>query len=68
MHVIWVSQVTPGLGRFPGGEHINPIQYFCLENPMDKGAWWATVYRVPQSQACLKQLSMHTRTKKSEVK
>ena len=47
----------PGLGRSPGGGHDNPLQYFCLENPMDKGAWWATVYRVPQSQACLKQLA-----------
>ena len=28
-----------GLGRFPGGGHGNPLQYFCLENPMDKGAW-----------------------------
>ena len=33
----------PGLGRFPGGGHGNPLQYSCLENPMDRGAWWATV-------------------------
>ena len=38
--------LIPGLGRFPGGEHGNPLQYFCLENPMDRGAWWATVHRV----------------------
>ena len=31
----------PGSGRFPGGGHGNPLQYSCLENPMDKGAWWA---------------------------
>ena len=31
----------PGLGRSPGGGHGNPLQYSCLENPMDKGAWWA---------------------------
>ena len=32
-----------GLGRSPGGGHGNPLQYSCLENPMDRGAWWATV-------------------------
>ena len=36
----------PGSGRSPGGGHGNPIQYFFLENPMDRGAWWATVHRV----------------------
>ena len=30
----------PGLGRFPGGGHGNPLQYSCLENPMDRGAWY----------------------------
>ena len=35
----------PGLGRFPGGGHGNPLQYSCLANPMDRGAWWATVHR-----------------------
>ena len=39
-----------GLGRFPGGVHGNPLQYSCLENPMDKGAWKATVYGVTKSQ------------------
>ena len=33
----------PGLGRSPGGGPSNPLQYSCLENPMDRGAWWATV-------------------------
>ena len=32
----------PGLGRSPGGGHVNPLQYSCLENPMDRGAWQAT--------------------------
>ena len=40
----------PGLGRSPGGGHGSPLQYSCLEYPMDRGAWWATVYRVTQSQ------------------
>ena len=35
-----------GWGRFPGGGHDNPLQYSCLENPMDKGAWGATVHGV----------------------
>jgi len=33
----------------PGGGHSNPLQYSCLENPMDRGAWWATVHRVSES-------------------
>ena len=40
----------PGLGRSPGEEHGNPLQYSCLENPMDRGAWWATDHRVSKSQ------------------
>ena len=38
-----------GLGRSPGGGHDNPLQYSCLENSMDRGAWWATVYGVAKS-------------------
>ena len=38
--------LTPGLGKSPGGGRGNPLQYSCLENPMDRGAWWATVHRV----------------------
>ena len=34
----------PGLGRSPGGGHGNPLQYSCLENPIDRGAWWAIVH------------------------
>ena len=40
------SGLIPGLGRSPGGGHGNPLQYSFLENPMDRGAWWATVQRV----------------------
>ena len=47
----------PGLGRFPGGGDGNPFQYSCLENSMDRGAWWATVHGAAQSQTRLKQLS-----------
>ena len=39
----------PGSGRSPGGEHSNPLQYSCLENPMDRGAWRATVPRIAES-------------------
>ena len=46
-----------GLGRSPGERHGNPLQYSCLENPMDKGAWQATIQRVTKSWAQLKQLS-----------
>ena len=42
--------------------HGNPIQYSCLENPMDRGAWWATVHRAAKSQTWLKQFSMDTHT------
>ena len=37
-------------GRSSGGGNGNPLQYSCLENPMDRGAWWATVHRVAKSQ------------------
>ena len=42
--------VIPGSRRSPGGGHGNPLWYSCLENPMDRGAWWATVHRVQKSQ------------------
>ena len=51
----------PRSGRSPGGGRVNPLQYSCLENPMDRGAWQATVHRVAKSWTRLKQLSMHTR-------
>jgi len=49
-----------GLGRVPGGRHSHPLQYSCLKNPMDRGAWWATVHGVEKSQIQLKQLSGHS--------
>ena len=52
--------MIPGLGRSPGGGHGNPLQYSCLENPTDRGAWSATVHRVAKRQTRLKRLSMHT--------
>ena len=41
--------LIPGLGRSCGGGHGNSLQYSCLENPMDRGRWWATVHRVTES-------------------
>ena len=37
---------NPGLGRSPGGGNGNPLQYSCLENPMDRESWWVTVHGV----------------------
>ena len=48
-----------GWGRSPGGGHGNPLQYSCLENPIDRGAWWATVHRVAKGLTRLKCLSTH---------
>ena len=70
----WVSQVSqmvknagdrgsvPGLGRSPGEENGNPLQYSCLENSMDKGVWWATVHGVKKSQTQLSNTHTHTHT------
>ena len=52
----------PRLGRSPGGGHDKPLQYSGLENPMDRGAWWATVHKGTKSQTQLKQLNTHTCT------
>ena len=54
--------LLPGLARYPGGEHGNPLQYSCLENPMDRGAWWDTVHGVTKSQTQLERLSMPVHT------
>jgi len=48
-----------GSERSPGGGHGNPLQYSCLENPMDRGAWRAILHRVTKSQTQLKWLSKH---------
>ena len=47
----------PGSERSPGERNGNPIQYSCLENPMDRGAWWATVHGVTKSQTWLRNLA-----------
>ena len=52
----------PGSGRSPGEGNRNPLQYSCLENPMDRGAWWATVHGVTKGQTGLKQISRHACT------
>ena len=50
----------PGSGRSPGGGNGNPLQFSCLENPMDREAWQATVYGITKSQTLAEQLSTHT--------
>ena len=49
--------LIPGSGRSPREGNGNPIQYSCLENPMDRGAWWATVHSAGKNQTQLKRLS-----------
>ena len=48
----------PGPGRLPGGGNDNALQYFCLENPMDRGAWWAAVHGVTKSRTRLRDFSL----------
>jgi len=50
----------PGSGRSPGEGNSNPFQYSCLKNPMDRGAWQATVYGVTKNWTQLKRLNTHT--------
>ena len=58
----------PGLGRFPGEGNGNPIQYSCLENPMDRGVWQATVHRFTKSQTRLSDLTLFQILKDDAVK
>ena len=53
---------VPELGRFPEEGHDNQLQDSCLENPMDRGAWWATVHRVAKTE-----MAWHAHTQ-SEIK
>ena len=50
----------PGSGRSLGEGHGNPLQYSCLKNPVDRGAWWAIVHGITKSWSRLKRRSMHT--------
>ena len=52
----------PGLGKLPGRGKGNPLQYPCLENPMDREAWWATVHSITKSQSQLSTAHTHTHT------
>ena len=52
----------PGLRRSPGGGHGSPLQYSCLENPMDRGAWWAIVHQVTESDSS--EATQHVRTER----
>ena len=51
----------PGLRRSPGEGNGNPLQDYCLENSMNRGAWWATVYGVAKGRTRLKQFNTHAR-------
>ena len=56
------SGLIPQSGRFPGGRNDNPLQYSCLGNPMDRGDWWATVYRVTKTWTWLSDLAFYKGT------
>ena len=53
------ASLIPGPGRSPGEGNGNPLQYYCLENPIDRRTWWATVHSIAKSWTYLKQLSKH---------
>ena len=53
-------EFDPWIRKIPRGGHGNPLQYSCLEDSMDRGAWWATVHGVTKKSAQLKQPSTHT--------
>ena len=57
----------PWVRKIPGGGHGNPLQYPCLENPMDRGTWWASVHRVTKSWTWLKQFSSKFTAKTAPV-
>ena len=52
----------PGLGRSPGGGNGSPPQYSCLENSLDRGAWWATVHVITKSQTRRRDCAINTHT------
>ena len=51
--------LIPGWGRSPGGGNGNSLQYSCLGNPMDRGAWWATVHGLAKQSGTTEQLNRH---------
>ena len=51
---------VPGIGRSPEGGNGNPLQYSCLENPMDGGAWWATDHEVTKNQTWFRDWAQHS--------
>ena len=57
--VVRDTDLIPGLGRSPGGGHSNALQYSCLENPMDRGAWWAIVYGLQRVRQDWSNLAQH---------
>ena len=59
--------LIPGLGTSPGGGHGNSLQCSCLENPVDRRAWWATVHGVAQSQIRLSDFTFHFHVLEKEM-
>ena len=59
--------LDPELGRSPGVGNGNPLQYSCLENFMNRRAWWATVHGATKSRTPLKRLSRHTHTLRIKI-
>ena len=57
----------PGWGKSRRGGNGNPLQYSCLENPMDRGVWQGTVHRVTKNRTQLKQLSTHSHTRACDL-
>ena len=55
---MWDPGLIPGMGRSPGEGNGNPVQYSCLENSMDGGAWWATVHGVTKGQTRLSDFTL----------
>ena len=52
----------PGLGKFPGGAHGSPLQYSCLESPMDRGAWWGHKESLGHKQLDMTEATKHIHT------
>ena len=59
--------LIPRLGSSARGRHGNPLLHSALENPMDRGTWWAMVHSITKSQECLKQLSTHSELEKKII-